>query len=53
MGFKALKLSEIEVRTNAIKVGMQNSDLIVTLAIKHFMANASLPGAIFSIWHNL
>ena len=50
---KALKLSEIEARTIAIEVGMQNSGLSVALAIKHFTPIAALPGAIFSIWHNL
>jgi len=34
-------------------VGMQNSGLGVALAVKHFSALAALPGAIFSIWHNL
>jgi BASS family bile acid:Na+ symporter len=32
---------------------MQNSGLAVALAIKHFSAAAALPGAVFSIWHNL
>lgn len=50
---KALKLSEKEARTLAIEVGMQNSGLSVALAMKHFTAAAALPGAIFSIWHNL
>jgi len=50
---KAFKLSEKEARTLAIEVGMQNSGLSVALAIKHFTAAAALPGAIFSIWHNL
>ncbi|MDD3042976.1 MAG: bile acid:sodium symporter family protein [Methanosarcinaceae archaeon] len=50
---KVLKLSEKEARTLAIEVGMQNSGLSVALAIKHFTAVAALPGAIFSIWHNL
>jgi len=50
---KALKLSEKEARTLAIEVGMQNSGLSVALSIKHFTAVAALPGAIFSIWHNL
>ena len=40
-------------RTLAIEVGMQNSGLSVALAIKHFSAAAALPGAVFSIWHNL
>jgi BASS family bile acid:Na+ symporter len=40
-------------RTLAIEVGMQNSGLAVALAIKYFSAAAALPGALFSIWHNL
>jgi bile acid:Na+ symporter, BASS family len=50
---KALRLSETEARTIAIEVGMQNSGLSVALAIKYFTVTAALPGAIFSIWHNL
>ncbi|NOR42174.1 MAG: bile acid:sodium symporter [Gammaproteobacteria bacterium] len=42
-----------ECRTLAIEVGMQNSGLAVALAIKHFSVAAALPGAIFSIWHNI
>lgn len=40
-------------RTLAIEVGMQNSGLAVALALKYFAPAAALPGAIFSIWHNL
>ena len=40
-------------RTLAIEVGMQNSGLGVALAVKHFSAVAALPGALFSIWHNV
>lgn len=40
-------------RTIAIEVGMQNSGLAVALAAKYFSPAAALPGAIFSIWHNL
>jgi len=40
-------------RTLAIEVGMQNSGLSVTLAMQYFSAAAALPGALFSIWHNL
>ncbi len=40
-------------RTLSIEVGMQNSGLSVALAIKHFSIVAAIPGAIFSIWHNL
>lgn len=40
-------------KTVAIEVGMQNSGLAVTLAMKYFTAVSALPGAIFSIWHNI
>ena len=40
-------------RTLSIEVGMQNSGLSVALAVKHFSIIAAIPGAIFSIWHNL
>jgi len=40
-------------RTIAIEVGMQNSGLAVALAVKYFSAAAALPGALFSVWHNL
>ena len=40
-------------RTVAIEVGMQNSGLAVALAVKYFSAAAALPGALFSVWHNL
>lgn len=50
---KILNLSEIEARTIGIEVGMQNSGLSVALSIKYFTATAALPGALFSIWHNI
>ncbi|MEE8234222.1 MAG: bile acid:sodium symporter family protein [Gammaproteobacteria bacterium] len=40
-------------RTLAIEVGMQNSGLGVALAAKYFTPLAALPGAFFSIWHNV
>jgi BASS family bile acid:Na+ symporter len=48
-----LGLSEIEARTIAFETGMQNSGLSVALAIKHFSSIAALPGALFSIGHNI
>jgi len=48
MGFD-LKQSQ----TIAIEVGMQNSGLGVALALQFFSPTAALPGAIFSIWHNI
>lgn len=50
---RLLRANEIEARTIAIEVGMQNSGLGVALAVKYFAPQAALPGAIFSIWHNL
>jgi len=40
-------------KTVAIEVGMQNSGLAVALAMKYFSALSALPGAVFSIWHNI
>ena len=48
-----LGFSEQTARTVAIEVGMQNSGLAVALAMKYFMPLAALPGALFSIWHNI
>lgn len=42
-----------QARAVAIEVGMQNSGLAVALALKYFTPQAALPGALFSIWHNL
>ncbi len=50
---RALGLDLAVARTMAIEVGMQNSGLAVALAAKHFSVAAALPGAVFSIWHNL
>ena len=58
LGFLAAKIFHMEYsRTTAIaiEVGMQNSGLAVSLAAANFAANplATLPGAIFSVWHNI
>ena len=37
----------------SIEVGMQNSGLATSLAMIHFGATAAIPGAIFSVWHNI
>lgn len=39
----------------SIEVGMQNSGLACTLAQQHFHAlqAATVPGAVFSVWHNI
>ena len=50
-----LGLSDPKRRAIAIEVGMQNSGLASSLATIHFAAYplATIPGAIFSVWHNL
>lgn len=50
---KALGINEKDARTLAIEVGMQNSGLSVALAINYFSSIAALPGALFSVWHNI
>ncbi|MBI1733332.1 MAG: bile acid:sodium symporter family protein [Gammaproteobacteria bacterium] len=48
-----LGLEERVRRTLAIETGMQNSGLAVALAQNYFSVLAALPGALFSIWHNI
>lgn len=52
---RLLKLSAQKKRAISIEVGMQNSGLASSLATIHFAAYplATIPGAIFSVWHNL
>ena len=51
----ALRLAEPKRRALCIEVGMQNSGLAASLAAVHFAAYpmAAVPGAIFSVWHNV
>lgn len=49
----ALKLPRSSRRTVSIEVGMQNSGLAAGLANQYFSPEAALPGAVFSVWHNL
>jgi bile acid:Na+ symporter, BASS family len=52
---KLLKLDREKCRTISIEVGMQNSGLATSLATVHFAQYplATIPGAIFSVWHNI
>ena len=55
-GYGCARLLRCDDRTSAtiaIEVGMQNSGLAAALALKFFGSAAALPGALFSIWHNL
>lgn len=40
-------------RTLALEVGMQNSGLAAVLGTNFFGPMAAIPGAIFSLWHNI
>lgn len=56
IGYLAARASGMDVakaRAVSIEVGMQNSGLAVALANLHFGAPAALPGAVFSVWHNI
>ncbi|MDY5506081.1 MAG: bile acid:sodium symporter family protein, partial [Schaalia hyovaginalis] len=50
---KGLKVGERAARTTAIEVGMQNSGLAAGLGAQYFTPEAAVPGAIFSVWHNV
>lgn len=52
---KALRLSRPKCTAISVEVGMQNSGLACSLAQAHFqaLALATVPGAIFSVWHNI
>ena len=52
---KALKLNTAKTKALCVEVGMQNSGLATSLAGSAFAAlpMATVPGAIFSVWHNI
>lgn len=50
---KIFKLNMAKAKAVSIEVGMQNSGLAVSLAMIHFGAAAAIPGALFSVWHNI
>ena len=52
---RLLGLADSKKRAISIEVGMQNSGLASSLATLHFAAYplATIPGAIFSVWHNI
>lgn len=52
-GGRALGFEPAICRTLAFEVGMQNSGLAATLARIYLSPAAALPGAVFSVWHNL
>ena len=52
---KLLRLNATKCRALSIEVGMQNSGLATSLAATHFAQYplATIPGAVFSVWHNI
>ena len=52
---KILKLDMNKTKALSIEIGMQNSGLAAGLAATSFpnLAMATVPGAIFSVWHNI
>jgi BASS family bile acid:Na+ symporter len=52
-GGRLFGFDETTCRTLAMEVGMQNSGLAATLGKLYFTPLAALPGALFSVWHNL
>ncbi len=58
LGYAAAKLMKMNMakrKAVAIEVGMQNSGLATSLATVHFAQYplATIPGAVFSVWHNV
>ncbi|SDI40957.1 bile acid:sodium symporter family protein [Natribacillus halophilus] len=50
---KLLQIDPAQCRAISMEVGMQNSGLASSLGVTHFSPLAALPGAIFSVWHNI
>ena len=50
---KLIRLREPQRKAITFEVGMQDSSLGATLAIKYFAPAAAIPSTIFSIWHNI
>lgn len=52
---KMLKMEPQKIKAFSIEIGMQNSGLATSLAATAFptLAMATVPGAIFSVWHNI
>lgn len=52
---RILKMPLPKIKAMSIEIGMQNSGLATSLASVSFsnLAMATVPGAIFSVWHNI
>lgn len=50
---RGVRMPHYKAKALAFEIGMENSGLAVALAIAHLNPIAAIPGAIFSVWHNL
>ncbi|MDV7757010.1 bile acid:sodium symporter family protein [Liquorilactobacillus mali] len=50
---KLIRLRTPQRKAITFEVGMQDSSLGATLAMKYFVPAAAIPSTIFSIWHNI
>ncbi|MCR5833132.1 MAG: bile acid:sodium symporter family protein [Selenomonadaceae bacterium] len=56
IGFLLAKICRMDIskaKAISIEVGMQNSGLATSLSMLHFGVAAAIPGALFSVWHNI
>lgn len=50
---KLIRLRTPQRKAITFEVGMQDSSLGATLAMKYFVPAAAIPSTVFSIWHNI
>lgn len=50
---RGLRMGETKARAITYEIGMENSGLAAALALAHLDPVAAVPGALFSVWHNL
>ena len=52
---KLFRMSPEKIKAVSVEIGMQNSGLAASLASSAFpdLAMATVPGAVFSVWHNI
>ncbi|CAM3187825.1 bile acid:sodium symporter family protein [Lactococcus hircilactis] len=50
---KVIHLNKSQQKAITFEVGMQDSSLGATLAMKYFVPAAAIPSTLFSIWHNI
>lgn len=50
---RTVGMSEDKSKAICFEIGMENSGLAAALALAHLDPIAAIPGAIFSVWHNL